>query len=52
MFHVTDDSTNRFVENVDSFEDSYARDVTVAELKDVGTRCPLGSSLLKRVKDS
>jgi hypothetical protein len=51
MFHVTHESKESIEENVDSFEDSYARDVTVAELKDVGALCSFGSNLLKRVKD-
>lgn len=37
-------------ENVDGFGDSYARDVTVPELKNVSKLCSLGGSLLKHVK--
>lgn len=51
MFHVTSDSKNNMEENVDGFGDSYARDVTVPELKNVSELCSLGGSLLKRVKD-
>jgi len=51
MFHVTQDSSTSVEENVDSFGDSYARDVTVAELKDVSIPCSQGGTLLKRVED-
>ncbi len=41
MFHITTNSESVIEENVDRFGDSYARDVTVSELKNAGPLCML-----------